>query len=115
MESPRREPSQRLSTPRCRRGFTLVDLMITVAILGILVAAVIPLYNNYYEDAAEVSAQTSFEAMRRALDMHWIEHGSWPDEITPALFQTGQAPYLPHGYSFDYDPDTGALELNMPE
>lgn len=99
---------------RGRRAFTLVDLMITLVILAILAAVTLPLVGRYVDDTEEAAAQTSYDQIRKALDLHMTKHGEWPDEITADLFKDNEEPRFPEGYSIDYDSDTGELTLNTP-
>ena len=94
-----------------RRGFTLIDLMIVIVILAIRAAIVLPLFNNYVKDASEASANSTYDSVRKALDVHYMEHGAWPEEITSSLFANGEPVTLPDGYAFDYSSTTGSLEL----
>ncbi|MEC9373562.1 MAG: type II secretion system protein [Planctomycetota bacterium] len=105
--------SERAAIRGVRGGFTLLDVMITVVILAILAAVALPLVSHYIEDAEEAQAQTTYDSVRKALDLYMTQHGTWPDEITPALFVNEEPPLLPAKYTFEYNPDTGDLQLAL--
>lgn len=60
------------------KGFTLIELMIVIAILGILAAVAIPNFLNARGKAQDASALSSLEAVKTALEMYAADNGVYP-------------------------------------
>ncbi len=64
----------------CRKkGFTLVQIMITIMIIGVLASVVPPLLANSLERAKASEARAALGSIRRAMRMHYVEHGTYKD------------------------------------
>lgn len=57
-----------------RNGFTLVELLIVVIILGILAAIVIPQLSTSSDEAKESTLVTDIQMMRNAIDLYRVQH-----------------------------------------
>jgi type IV pilus assembly protein PilA len=73
---------------RFDNGFTLVELLIVVVILGVLLAIAIPLYAKYRQGASDKSAASDLRAAVSALEKCYSDNGIYPS----ALASTGGAP-----------------------
>ena len=63
-------------------GFSLIELMIVVAIIGILVAIALPQYQNYQIRSKVTEALSVTEGVKRSLEVFYLDHGRWPDSAT---------------------------------
>jgi general secretion pathway protein G len=77
-----REPAQ--------RGFTLVELLVVLAIMATLLSIAAPRFFDSHERAKEAALRTDLKVIREAIDKHKADTGRWPE----TLEQLAKARYL---------------------
>lgn len=66
------------------KGFTLIELMIVVAIIGILAAVAIPRFSDMLEKAREGATKGNIGAIKSAITIYYGDNeGQWPATIVP--------------------------------
>ncbi|HGO8341843.1 TPA: pilin [Neisseria meningitidis] len=61
-----------------QKGFTLIELMIVIAIVGILAAVALPAYQDYTARAQVSEAILLAEGQKSAVTEYYLNHGKWP-------------------------------------
>lgn len=65
-----------------QQGFTLLELMIVVAIVGILAALAIPAYSDYTKRASAAEAMNLMSGSKAAVAEYYAAQGSWSTDNT---------------------------------
>ncbi|MDC8785705.1 type II secretion system protein [Roseateles koreensis] len=78
---PHAAPASRHGTRVQARGFTLIELIVVMAIVALLVSIVAPRYFNSLQKSRETSVRTSLNVMRDAIDQYAADKGRYPDSL----------------------------------
>src|SRR5579871_1739434 len=65
---------------QAQKGFTLIELMIVIAIIGILAAIAIPAYQNYTIRAQVTEGLTLADGWKTAIAEYYANTGNWPTQ-----------------------------------
>jgi len=93
------------SARRGEEGFTLVEMLVVITIIGLVMALVGPRVLGYLSDSKVKAAKIQIESFEAALDLYYLDNGSYPatNEGLKALVQrppsasAWNGPYLRSG------------------
>ncbi|WP_353062507.1 prepilin-type N-terminal cleavage/methylation domain-containing protein [Tunturibacter psychrotolerans] len=95
------------STRTAEQGFTLLELMIVMVVIGLLAAIAIPAYTSNIRNAKEAVLKEDLHTMRQAIDSYTVDKAKAPQSLDD-LVQAGYLKAMP------VDPFTHRSDTWMP-
>jgi general secretion pathway protein G len=86
--------SRGIATDTSQSGFTLIELMIVMVIIGLLAAIAIPSYVNNVRNAKEAVLREDLHTMRAAIDSYTVDKQKAPQTLDD-LVQSGYLKVMP--------------------
>ncbi len=84
-----------------RSGFTLIEVLLVVAILGILAAVVVGNFGNHGDNARIKATRSSIAAIATQIDVYQLDTGRYPTSLQNLLTSSGEpnwnGPYIRGG------------------
>ncbi len=93
-----------------RNGYTLVEIMIVVVIVGLLASLAIPAFLRIQENSLATRIANDFRIFRGGFETYLMEHGSWPADVNQGVLPPEMEGYFtsftepfPNGDLWDWD------------
>ncbi len=74
-------------------GFTLIEIMVTVALVAVLTAIALPSYQAYRERARNHQAASDIVAMGLVIKARFLDDRAYPDDLSVVNFQNKRDPW----------------------
>lgn len=99
-----------------KRGFSLVELMLVVAILGILASVVVLNLGKQHHTAMVGAAKADMSGLKQAIVQYKVDHGVYPTDLN--VLYEGPDPYLdnpppldPWGFEYELQVVDGRIVI----
>lgn len=92
------------------RGFTLMEVLLVLAILGVIIGLVLPNFINTQRDAMKKAAKVQIQGIESACDIYAVDHGGqYPTSIEVLVTNPGgdenwKGPYFKNATGIPADP-----------
>jgi len=73
------------------RGFTLVEIMVVVVIIGLLAALAIPAFQRAQRASQNARVISDFRVFAQSFEIYGTQHGSWPPNAGAGVIPTGMS------------------------
>jgi len=85
---------------RGQDGFTLIEIMVVILIIGLLALMVVPRLRGVADRAKRTKAQADIQELKQALDRYYLDNGSYPttDQGLQSLVSPPTGGRLPSNY-----------------
>lgn len=94
-------PQQNHNKPRgvYRKGYSIIEVLVVVAIIGILFSIAVPAYENYQDERDYNQARQDMISIQKSIDWYYVEFNEFPDSLNDIGLQNLRDPWgVPYFY-----------------
>ncbi|MFA5928104.1 MAG: prepilin-type N-terminal cleavage/methylation domain-containing protein [Candidatus Margulisiibacteriota bacterium] len=100
-----------------QKGFTMIELVVVIVILGILAAVAIPKYLDLSNKAKQAVCDANVGAINSALAIRYAENAAngsavFPDALTGNMFSNNTVPSCPFNIVYSYTSANGSVAMH---
>ena len=104
--------------PNHNFGFTMIELVVDIVVLGILASVAVPKFMNLTDHAKQSVCDANVGAINSALANHYSLQSTslnpgYPERLTGGMFAEGHIPECPYGWEYDYTQDAGRVSFHV--
>ncbi len=104
-----------MKTDPCQKGFTLIELMIVVAILAIITTIAVPAYTGYIKTAENTEGWNNLNSLQLVLEEYYMENGTYTTDTSASGLDWTPKPGSSGSNLFNYSiaaGDTGDIKTS---
>jgi len=83
-----------------RNGFSLIEVLVTLVVIGVLAGVAIPRYQGAVTRARAAAILSDARVADLAILDYFADHDAWPPAAEPGEVPRGLQPFLPDGFRF---------------
>ena len=99
------------------KGFTLIELIVVIAVLGVLATLIIPRVVGVKSKAETAAMEANEKIIRNALERYYLDHDEYPEEeeglkvLEGGYLEKGYLDETPYEYDYEREGDGYSLTL----
>ncbi len=68
-----------------QEGFTIIELLVVIVIIGILAAIALPKYGGVRNDANKAVSKSNLKSLQTAIERYQLDNGSYPSDLSTLI------------------------------
>lgn len=95
-----------------QRGYSLIELIIVIVLIGILASTIIPRVNNFQQKNKQLELKAYTEVLKKTIRQYYALEGKYPDDLMDLKGRGYKIIIDPNKYNYIYDStDPNALTV----